>query len=49
LAAEIFFIAGLFADEEYFSSTRAFAEDGLRATLPEVTSFAIGSRVAKSF
>ncbi len=49
MAAEIFFIARLFADEEYFSSARAFAEDGLRTTLPEVASFAVGGRVTKSF
>jgi hypothetical protein len=49
MAGEIFFIAGLFADKKYFSAASAFSEDSLRPALPEVASFAIGGRIAKSF
>jgi hypothetical protein len=48
-ALEVFFITWLFADEENFSATRAFAKDRLRATLPEVAGFAVGSGVTKRF
>jgi hypothetical protein len=48
MAGEVFFVAGLFADKKNFSAPRAFAEDGLRATLPEIASFAISGRIAKS-
>src|SRR5437764_1157708 len=48
-ALEIFFVTGLFADEKNFSATRAFAKDSLRASLPEVAGFAVGSSVTKRF
>ena len=40
MALDVFSIAGLFADEHHFSPSRAFAEDRLRRTLPDVASTA---------
>src|SRR6266508_2113898 len=43
MSLKIFFIAGLFANEHDHRAAAAFAEDGLRASFPEVAGFAIGS------
>src|SRR6266498_3008750 len=47
MASEIFFIAGLFADEHDHRAAAPFAEDGLRASFPEVAGFAIGGGLAQ--
>ena len=49
MAGKVFFIAGLFPDKDNFGASRAFPENGLRAAFPQVTSFAVCCRVAKSF
>ena len=44
---EVLAVAGLLADEHDLGVLRAFAEDGLRAGLPERTGLALGSRLAE--
>src|SRR6266542_4239548 len=47
MSGEIFFIAGLFADEHDYRAAAPFAEDGLRTAFPEVAGFAIGGGLAQ--
>jgi len=48
-AGQIFFVAGLFADEDNLGAPRAFAEDGLGAAFPKVAAFTISRGIAKRF
>ena len=49
MAGKVFFVTGLFADEDDFSAPGAFAEHGLRASFPKIAAFAVGRGFAKSF
>ena len=42
MAAQVFFVAGLLADEHHRRRRLALAEDGLRGVLPEVAGRAAG-------
>ena len=49
VACQIFFVAGLFADEHYRSAFRSLSEHGLRGLLPEITTFATFGRLLQVF